>query len=83
MRFRVERVFLTDRAGHTLPPGTETTWHVVDAGSVDDAVQTFARREGAEIVGDVLRFAGLQAVATLRSDRVFTVQIDPATGRLA
>lgn len=82
MKFRVECSYLTDDAGRTLAPGIETTWHVVDGESVDDVLQHFVATQGAELVGSVLRFAGLQAVATLRSQRrVFTVQIDPATSR--
>lgn len=80
MQFRVERVFLTDQTGRTVSPGLEMTWHVVDAGTVDEVIDSFARTERAELVGSVLRFAGQQAVATLRAARrVFTLQIDATT----
>lgn len=82
MKFRVERNFLTDEAGRTLPPGRETTWHIVEGESVDEVIRAVGALEDSELVGTVLRFAGLQAVATFRCDRrVFTVQIDPATER--
>ena len=84
MKFRVERNFLTDESGRTLPPGVETTWHMVEGESVDEVLQAVAGLEKAELVGSILRFAGLQAVATFRvARRVFTVQIDPATERYA
>lgn len=51
---------------------------MLDAGTVDEVIDSFVRGERAELVGNVLRFAGLQAVATLRAaQRVYTLQIDP------
>lgn len=84
MKFRIERNFLTDEMGRTLAPGAETTWHMVDGETIDEVVRAVADLEKAELVGSILRFAGLQAVATFRAGRrVFTVQIDPATERYA
>jgi hypothetical protein len=85
IRFTIEQRHLTDSAGKPVP---ETAPDVVvfanvDAESVDDAVRLYVKDEHAEVIGDILRFPGFQAVATVRSERgVYTLQITPASGRL-
>ena len=51
-----------------------------EAESVDDAVRLFVRNNSAELIGNVLKFPGFQAVATVRKPSgVYTIQITPAS----
>jgi hypothetical protein len=85
VRFRVEQVFLTDDEGRVIPSsGRSPLFHLVDAPSVDELLHLFLDEQGGEIVGEILRFPGFQAVATVRSDQsVYTLQILPTTDRRA
>jgi hypothetical protein len=81
MRFTIEQRHLTDSSGK--PVGAETaTFHVADADDADAAVRLFIRNDGGELLGDILKFAGLQAVATVRKiGGVYTLQVSPASQR--
>lgn len=78
MRFTVEQILLTDVRGDPAKP--ERQYHVVEAESVDAALQNFMLQRSADLVGPVQKFNGFQAVATARSvDSVFTVHILPGS----
>jgi hypothetical protein len=82
MRFTIEQRHLTDVEGRPIAPSA-LTLHVREAESVDDAVRLFVRDQGAEVIGNVLKFPGFQAVATVRdSSGVYTLQITPASQKL-
>jgi hypothetical protein len=84
MRFTIEQRHLTDRVGRPVTSGEAVTFHTFEAESVDDAVRLFARKQSGELLGDLLRFPGFQAVATLRnSSGVFTLQVTPASQQWA
>ena len=79
MRFTIEQRHLTDDGGKPLPQGS-VTFHSYEAGSVDEAVRLFIKKNDAEVLGDVMTFPGFQAVATVRNTAgVFTLQIAPAS----
>jgi len=81
MKFTIEQRHLTDTAGN--PVGNDpraVSFHTCEAESVDEAVRRFVVTESAEVIGDVLKFPGFQAVATVRNvSGVFTLQIGPAS----
>lgn len=80
MRFRLEQIYLTDTEGRVIPAGSSVAFHVVDAVSVEQALQRFVENDGAEVMGDVLKLPGLQAIATARrSNSVYTLQVVPAS----
>ena len=81
MRFNIEQRHLTDVAGKPVAnEPAAVSFHTCDAGSADEAVRTFVDREGAEVIGQVLRFPGFQAVATVRkSSGVYTLQVTPSS----
>jgi len=81
MRFSIEQRHLTDAAGKPVPRDADVSFHVCEATSADDAVSLYARGAGAEIIGDVRKFPGFQAMATMRTaDGVYTLQVSPASG---
>ena len=81
MRFSIEQRHLTDVAGK--PVSDELTFHTCEATDADDAVRLFVRDQSAELIGNVLRFPGFQAIATMRSaEGVFTLQVAPASQQL-
>jgi hypothetical protein len=82
MRFTVEQRHLTDQDGRPVAPRQAVTFHVCDADDVKDAVRLFIKRQGAEVIGEVLTFPGFQAVATARDGSgVYTLQFSPASGQ--
>ncbi len=82
MRFTIEERHLTDTEGR---PVAETApdsvlFHTFDADTVDDAVRLFVKKDAGEIIGNVLKFPGFQAVATIRkSSGVYTLQFTPSS----
>lgn len=84
MRFRVEQIYLTDQQGRVIPSnGRHPQYHVVEAATVDELIMAFVQEQGGTIVGDVLKFPGFQAVATVRNEQsVYTLQVLPSTDRL-
>ena len=82
MRFSIEQRHLTDAAGKPVPRDADVSFHVCEAESADDAVRLYLRNSGAEIIGDVLKVPGFQAMATMRAaDGVYTLQVSPASAR--
>lgn len=80
MRFTIEQRHLTDMNGKPLPTPGEVSFHTCDGESIDDVVQNFVHADSAEILGDVLKFPGFQAVLTIRRPTgVYTLQITLAS----
>jgi hypothetical protein len=84
MRFTIEQRHLTDEGGRPVIDDRAVTFHTCEANTVDEAVRLFVRKQGAEVIGNVLTFPGFQAVATVRGNTgVYTLQVTPASGQLA
>lgn len=80
IRFTVEERHLTDRNGRPVIADDSVSYQNYEAESVDDAVGLFVRSNGAELIGNVLKFPGFQAVATVRKPSgVYTIQFTPAS----
>ena len=81
MRFTVEERHLTDANGRPVHE-PEPAFHSCDADNVDDAVRAYVDETKAELIGDVLKFPGLQAVATARkATGVYTLHFMPSSQR--
>ena len=84
MRFTVEQRHLTDVTGKPVADQSATSFHNYEAHDADDAVRLFVRDCSAELIGNVLRFPGFQAIATMRSaEGVFTLQVAPASQQVS
>lgn len=80
MRFTIEQRHLTDSNGKPVETDRSVSFHTCDAENADEAVRGFVERDGAELIGDILRFPGFQAVATVRKPSgVYTLQVAPAS----
>ena len=80
MRFTIEERHLTDDTGRPVNAPNAVEFHNVDAESIDEAVRLFVTHDHAEIIGNVLKFPGFQAVATIRkTSGVYTLQFTPAS----
>ena len=80
VRFVIEQRHLTDLTGKPVKELNAVSFHTVDAESVDDVIRLHVKHESGEILGDVLKFPGFQAVATLRNTGgVYTLQVTPAS----
>lgn len=83
MKFTIEERHLTDGTGRPVTQPDAVAFHTFDAETVDDAVRLFIRHDNAEIIGNVLKFPGFQAVATIRkSSGVYTLQFTPSSQQL-
>jgi hypothetical protein len=82
MRFTVEERHLTDTSGRPVASPEGVAFLSCDAETVDDAIRIYIRDDQAELIGDVLKFPGFQAVATVRkATGVYTLQFTPASQR--
>jgi hypothetical protein len=84
MRFTVEERHLTEADGRPVSstPG-EVEFNTVDAENIDDAVRLYIKKDHAELIGNVLKFPGFQAVATVRkASGVYTLQFTPASQQM-
>jgi hypothetical protein len=79
MKFTIEQRHLTDTNGK--PVGNEVvSFHSCDAESADQAVQLFIKKDQGEVLGNILKFPGFQAVATVRkTSGVYTLQVSPSS----
>ncbi len=83
MRFTIEQRHLTDSGGKPVASRSSVSFHTFEAESVDDAVRLFVKKQEGELLGDVLKFPGFQAVATLRTGGgVYTLQVTPSSQSL-
>jgi hypothetical protein len=82
MRFTIEERHLTEADGRPVGAPQAVEFHVFDAETVDEAVRLFIKKDEGEIIGNVLKFPGFQAVATVRKQSgVYTLQFTPASQR--
>lgn len=82
IRFTIEERHLTDTEGRPVTGSApdSVAFHTFDADTVDDAVRLFVKKDEGEIIGNVLKFPGFQAVATVRkASGVYTLQFTPAS----
>lgn len=80
MRFVVEQRHLTDTRGRVIGEPQAVSFHTFDAGDVDDAIRLHVKEQSGQLLGEVLKFPGYQAIATLRNGAgVYTLQITPAS----
>lgn len=79
MKFTIEQRHLTDTQGK--PVAREAvSFHSCDAQSADEAVHLFISKDEGEVLGDILKFPGFQAVATVRkTSGVYTLQVSPSS----
>jgi hypothetical protein len=83
MRFTVEERHLTEADGRPVTAGDNVEFNSVDAENIDDAVRLYIRKDSAELIGNVLKFPGFQAVATVRkASGVYTLQFTPASQQM-
>ncbi len=81
MRFTIEERHLTDGAGRPLTDQNTVAFHLFEAESIDEVVRLYVQKDNAEVIGDVLKFPGFQAVATIRkASGVYTLQVTLASG---
>ena len=85
MRFTIEQRPLTDTSGRPAPHDPEAAlFHHCEAESAEHAVRQFAFENGSDVIGNIVKFPGLQAVATIRSPSgVYTLQVTPASQGIA
>lgn len=82
MKFTVEERHLTDMNGRPVAAPDAVSFHTCDADTIDEAVRLYIKTDHAEIIGNVLKFPGFQAVATVRkASGVYTLQFTPASQR--
>ncbi len=81
MRFTIEQRHLTDSGGKPIAHQSDSvSFHTFEADSADDAVRLFIESDNAELLGNILRFPGFQAVATVRKvGGVYTLQVGPSS----
>jgi hypothetical protein len=80
IRFTVEERHLTDTEGRPVNGVDNLAFHSFEAETIDQAVDLYMTKGGAELIGDVLKFPGFHAVATIRKPSgVYTVQFTPAS----
>lgn len=80
IRFTIEERHLTDEDGRPVTQTNAVEFHTFDAESIDDAVRLYVKKDDAQLIGDVLKFPGFQAVATIRkASGVYTLQFTPAS----
>ncbi len=82
MKFTIEERHLTDMNGRPVAAPDAVSFHTCDADTIDEAVRIYKKNDSAEIIGNVLKFPGFQAVATVRkASGVYTLQFTPASQR--
>lgn len=81
IRFTIEQRKLTDPSGRPSTSGSETvSFHTCEAHSADAAVRVFLDGNGGDVIGDIVKFPGMQAVATIRdASGVYTLQVTPSS----
>jgi hypothetical protein len=83
MRFTIEERHLTDASGKPIAGTNPVSFHTREAQNADEAVRLFVQDDRGELIGDVLKFPGFQAVATVRKESgVYTLQVTPASQQL-
>lgn len=85
MRFMIEQRHLTDAGGRPVSSAAaEVSFHSMEAESALDAVRVFVEKNSGQIIGEVVKFPGFHAVATVRNpDGVYTLQVAPSSQKFA
>jgi hypothetical protein len=81
VRFTIEQRHLTDMTGKPITGEPfDVSFHTCEAESADEAVRLFIKTDNGELLGDIVRFPGFQAVATVRkTGGVYTLQVGPTS----
>jgi hypothetical protein len=84
MKFTIEQRHLTDQAGKPVRDDPQAvSFHTCEAENVDAAVRLFVSSHSGEVIGNVLKFPGFHAVATVRDlNGVYTLQVSPSSQNL-
>ena len=84
MRFTIEERHLTDEKGRPVASPGSVAFHTFDAETIDDAVHHYVARDEGEVIGNILKFPGFQAMATVRKPSgVYTLQFTPTSQQLS
>jgi hypothetical protein len=85
MRFTIEQRPLTDPSGRPAAHDREAvSFCHCEAESAGDAIDQFVIANGGDLVGDIVKFPGLQAVGTVRlAGGVFSLQVTPSSQSIA
>ena len=85
IQFTIEQRKLTDPSGRPTANGPDAvSFHSCEAKSADEAVRLFLDGNGGAVIGDIVKFPGMQAVATIRNATgVYTLQVTPSSQKLA
>lgn len=85
MRFNIEQRHLTDPGGRPVSSAAATvSFHSMEAESASAAIVGFASEHRGEIIGEILKIPGFQAVATVRNpEGVYTLQVAPSSQKFA
>jgi len=81
MHFTIEQRHLTDVSGKPIANDPDSlTFHSCEAESPDEAVRLFVKRDDGEVIGNIQKFPGSHAVATVRkTGGVYTLQVGPVS----
>jgi hypothetical protein len=80
VRFTIEQRHLTDASGKPVASTSQVSFHTFDAESADEAVRLLVKRDDAELMGDIKKFPGFHAMATIKSAAgVYTLQVAPTS----
>ena len=81
MHFTIEQRHLTDVNGKPIANDPDSlTFHSFEAQSPDEAVRLFVKRDDGEVIGNIQKFPGSHAVATVRkTGGVYTLQVGPTS----
>ena len=84
MHFTIEQRHLTDASGRPVSSAVAVWFHSIEAESASDAVRLFVEQNGGQIIGEIVKFPGFHAVATMRSaNGVDTLQVAPSSQKFA
>jgi hypothetical protein len=81
IRFTIEQRHLVDVEGRPIAnQAGSVSFHSCEADSADEAVRLFVKGDGAEVIGNIQKFPGFQAIATVRkTGGVYTLQVTPTS----
>jgi hypothetical protein len=81
MHFMIEQRHLTDTTGKPIANDPQSlSFHSFEAESADEAVRLFVKRDDGEVIGNIQKFPGSHAVATVRkTGGVYTLQVGPSS----
>jgi len=85
MHFTIEQRHLTDASGRPVPHAAAAVlFHSIEAESASDAARLFVEQNSGQIIGEIVKFPGFHAVATMRSTNgVDTLQVAPSSQKFA